>query len=95
MISINLMLKYNPVPVSVERKETEEAQKLYAEIVAAMSSSSPQLLELTCDKQDGKKIAVFSDQISAAILSEKDGATTAGRGAGFFSLVESDTEANS
>ena len=95
MISINLMLKYNPVPVSVQRKETEEAEKLYAEILTAMRSPSPQLLELTCDKQDGKKIAVLSDQISAAILSEKDGAANAGRGAGFFSLVESDTEAQS
>ena len=95
MISINLMLKYSPVPVSVQRKEAEEAEKLYAEILAAMRSPSPQLLELACDKQEGKKIAILSDQISAAILSGKDDATSPGRGAGFFSLVESDAEVKS
>ena len=92
MISIDLMLKYSPVPVSVQRKEAQEAETLYGEILAAMRSTPPQLLELTCDKQPEKKVAVLSDQISAAILSQKDGAATSGRAAGFFSLAESNTE---
>ncbi|MFM6632507.1 MAG: hypothetical protein ACKPI8_21470, partial [Microcystis panniformis] len=31
------------------------------------------LLELTCEKQTDKKVAVFSDQISAVIVSQKSG----------------------
>ena len=95
MIAIDLMLKYSPIPVSVQRKETEEAEKLYADILAAMRSSTPKLIELTCDKQTEKKVAVLSDQISAAILSQKDGSASTGRAAGFFSLAESKTEATS
>jgi hypothetical protein len=92
MISIDLMLKYSPVPLSVQRKEAEPAEALYQEILSAMRSPTPKLLELTCDKQPEKKVAVLSDQISAAILSEKDGAANAGRAAGFFSLAESSVE---
>lgn len=92
MISIDLMLKYSPIPLSVQRKEAEQAEALYQEILAAMRSPTPKLLELTCDKQPEKKVAVLSDQISAAILSEKDGAASAGRAAGFFSLAESSVE---
>lgn len=92
MISIDLMLKYSPIPLSVQRKEAEQAEALYQEILAAMRSPTPKLLELTCDKQPEKKVAVLSDQISAAILSEKDGGASAGRAAGFFSLAESSVE---
>jgi hypothetical protein len=95
MISIDLMLKYSPVPLSVQRKEAEPAEALYQEILSAMRSATPKLLELTCDKQPEKKVAVLSDQISAAILSEKDGAANAGRAAGFFSLAESSVEVKS
>ena len=87
MIAIDLMLKYSPVPLSVQRKETEQAEALYQEILSAMRSPAPQLLELTCDKQPEKRVAVLSDQISAVIVSQKDGAATAGRTAGFFSLT--------
>ncbi|MFM7440938.1 MAG: hypothetical protein ACKO2V_20455 [Snowella sp.] len=92
MIAIDLMLKYSPVPLSVQRKEAEQAESLYQEILAAMRSPTPTLVELTCDKQPEKKVAVLSDQISAAILSQKDGAANAGRTAGFFSPTESNVE---
>ncbi|MEA5536434.1 hypothetical protein [Crocosphaera sp. XPORK-15E] len=88
MISIDLALKYIPIPISVQRKETEDAEALYQQIVSAMKSPTPQLLELTCEKQTEKKVAVMSDQIGAVILSQKDGSTAAGRVPGFFSMVE-------
>jgi hypothetical protein len=89
MFTIDLSLKYSPMPVSVQRKEAETAEALYQEIISAMDSSSPKLLQLTCDKQPEKKVALFSDQISAVILSEKDGAAAAGRAAGFFAATAS------
>ncbi|BFM40900.1 hypothetical protein [Synechocystis sp. LKSZ1] len=88
MISIDLTLKYSPVPVSVQRKEAADAEALYAQITAAMRSATPELLELTCEKQTEKKVALMSDQISAVILSQKDGSAVAGKVPGFFALAQ-------
>ena len=87
MISIDLTLKYAPMPVSVQRKEEKEAEALYQQITAAMKSPTAQLLELTCDKQPEKKVAVMSDQIGAVILSQKDGTAAAGRAPGFYAIA--------
>jgi len=83
MFSIDLTLKYSPIPITVQRKESADAQKVYEEVMNALKSSTPQLVELNCEKDPEKKVAVFSDQISAVILSQKDG-SPAGRPAGFF-----------
>lgn len=87
MIAIDLILKYAPMPVSVQRKDAEAAEALYQTIVGAMKSPTPTLLELTCDKQPEKKVAVMSDRIAAAIVSQKDGTATAGRTPGFFAMA--------
>ncbi|MGL5033905.1 MAG: hypothetical protein ACRC6M_08910 [Microcystaceae cyanobacterium] len=84
MISIDVTLKYSPVTVSVQRKESADAELLYQQIISAMGSPTAQLLELTCEKQTEKKVAFLTDQISAVILSQKDGSATPGKGAGFF-----------
>jgi len=83
MFSIDLTLKYSPIPLTVQRKESEDAQAVYQDVMNALKSTTPQLVELTCEKDPEKKVAVFSDQISAVILSQKDG-SSAGRPAGFF-----------
>lgn len=83
MISVDLTLKYSPMPVSVQRKEKDDAEALYQTIIGAMQSDKPQLLELACEKQTEKKVAIMSDQISAIIVSEKDGSASAGRVPGF------------
>ncbi len=88
MFSLDILLKMIPMPVSVQRKDEESAQSLYQTIIQAMQGGTPQLLELTCDKQPEKKIAVFSDQISAVILSQKSGAAATGRAPGFLAVAE-------
>lgn len=55
MITIDLLVRYIPVPLSVEKKEESEAQTLYNQIIEAMKSSETQIVELTCDKQTDKK----------------------------------------
>ncbi|MDJ0729635.1 MAG: hypothetical protein QNJ33_06530 [Crocosphaera sp.] len=90
MISLDLALKYTPIPISVQRKEVDDAKALYDQIVNAMKSGTSQLIELTCEKQTEKKVAVMSDQISAVILSQKDGAAATGRVPGFYSMVEAE-----
>jgi len=82
MFSIDLTLKYSPVPITVQRKESDAAQSVYQDVLKALQAKTPQLVELTCEKDPEKKVAVFSDQISAVIISQKDGAST-GR-PGFF-----------
>ena len=86
MISINVTLKYSPMPVSVERKETTDAEALYSQLTTAMRSPTPELLELTCEKQTEKKVAIMSDQISAVIVSQKDGSASSGKSTGFVGM---------
>ncbi|AOY79325.1 MAG: hypothetical protein F6J90_12600 [Moorea sp. SIOASIH] len=88
MFTIDLILRNTPMPLSVQRKSEEEAQATYQEILTAMRSGHPKLLELSCDHQPEKKIGVLSDQISAAMISQKSGATGSGRTPGFFAMAE-------
>ncbi|WP_017306013.1 hypothetical protein [Spirulina subsalsa] len=83
MFTIDLVLKFSPIPVSVQRKEEADAKALYQQIVQALSQTPPQLIQLTCEKQPDKQVAVMSDQISAVVVSEKS-AAMAGRSTGFF-----------
>ena len=87
MYSIDITLKLSPIPISVQRKEEAAADSLYQTILNAMRSPNPELLELTCEKQTDKKVAVFSDQISAVIVSQKSGAASTGRVPGFVPLA--------
>ena len=88
MFSIDLTLKNTPVPLSIQRKSLEEAEATYQDIIKAMRSENPQLLELSCQHQQDKKIGVLSNQISAVMISQKSGAAGAGRTPGFFALAE-------
>jgi hypothetical protein len=87
MFTLDLIVKYSPVPLSVEKKEESEAQALYDKILSAMEADKPQVIELTCDKQKDKKIAIISDQISGVILSQKSGAAATGKAPGFLSAI--------
>ncbi|MFM7715532.1 MAG: hypothetical protein ACKO7A_23345 [Microcystis sp.] len=87
MYSIDITLKLSPIPISVQRKEEAAADALYQTITNAMRSPNPELLELTCEKQTDKKVAVLSDQISAVIVSQKSGAASPGKAAGFVALA--------
>ncbi len=61
---------------------------LYGQILAAMGSGSPQILELTCDRNPDKKIAVLSSEICAVQVSDKsNSAAAAGRPPGFAALA--------
>ncbi|HCA97524.1 MAG TPA: hypothetical protein DEP38_23810 [Cyanobacteria bacterium UBA9226] len=90
MFTIDLTLNYTSMPLSVQRKEAEDAEATYKEIIKAMQAKEPKLLELTCDRSKEKKIAVFSDRISAVMISEKSGTASSGRSPGFFSIAEED-----
>jgi hypothetical protein len=88
MFTIDLTLKNTPFPISVQRKSAEDAETLYKQIVEIMGSGHSQILELTCEKQPEKKIAVISGEILAVQISQKSSTAATGRPPGFFALAE-------
>jgi hypothetical protein len=89
MIFIDLTLKSTAFPVSVQRKTSEDAEAVYTEIVQAMRSGQPEIMELTCDRQTEKKVAVRVSEILSIQIAQKDGSAVGGnRPPGFFALGE-------
>ena len=87
MYTIDIIVRNTALPISIERKEANDAEQVYQQVLSAINSTDRQVLELTCEKQEGKKVAVVSDSIVATIVSQKSGAASTGRAAGFFSAV--------
>lgn len=83
MYIIELALKLSPFPLSVQRKEFDDAQSLYNQIRDAMLRQSSPLLELTCDQIKNKKIAVVAGEILAVQIYEKTAATGGVKRPGF------------
>ncbi len=83
MYTVEIILKNNPIALSVQRKDQENAEALYREIANAIAEGNPKTLELTCEKQEGKKVSVITGEITAVQVSEKSGAS-ANMGAGFI-----------
>jgi len=87
MFTIDLTLKNTPFPYSVQRKSEEEAAELYNQILSAMKSGNPAILELTCEKQPEKKIALLTSEILGLQLSQKSSAAASGKQPGFLALA--------
>ncbi|HEY9648528.1 MAG TPA: hypothetical protein V6C88_19265 [Chroococcidiopsis sp.] len=89
MYIIDLALKNTPSMLSVQRKTEEDAQTIYKQVVEAIRTGNPTLIELTCEQQVDKKLTVLVSELAAVQLSEKSGTGTAsGRVPGFFAMTE-------
>ena len=71
MYVVELSLKLSPMPVAVQRKEPSDAEALYGQVRQAMESGQPRLLELTCEKEESKKVSLLSSEIVAVQTYEK------------------------
>ena len=80
---IELALRMSPVPVSVQRKELADADGLYQQIRQALEHGQPRLLELTCEKVEGKKVTLLVSEVLAVQLYEKASATGGSKRPGF------------
>ena len=80
---IELALRMSPVPVSVQRKEMADAEALYQQIRQSIEQSQPRLLELTCEKVEGKKVTVLISEVLAVQLYEKAAAAGGSQRPGF------------
>ena len=87
MFTIDIVLQDIPLPIQVQRKEAEAADSLYQQIRSAMESGSSELIELTCDKDEDKKVAVKGNLICAISVNKKSGGMAEGRVPGFFAAV--------
>jgi hypothetical protein len=87
MYVIEILLKNTAMPLSVQRKTVEEATTVYQQVLAAMQSNDRSLLELACDRQPEKKIAMMTDLIVATQMYEKSGAAASGKTPGFATFA--------
>jgi hypothetical protein len=88
MYIVELTLKHTALPLSVQKKTEEAAQAAYTQVMKALTTGQPALLELTCEQQEGKKIAVLTSELAAAQVYEKSGsASSSGKAPGFFALT--------
>lgn len=87
MFTIDIVLQDIPLPVSVQRKESEAAESLYQQLLQVMRSGSSEIVELTCDKDEDKKVAIKGNLISGISLNKKSGGMAEGRVPGFFAGV--------
>jgi hypothetical protein len=89
MFILEINLKNTPVTLSVQKKTGEDAEAAYQQVLEALRSGSNKLVELTCDHQTSKKLAILSGDIAAAQVYEKSStATSSGRPPGFFAMAE-------
>ena len=88
MFTIDITLQNTPITLSVQKKEEAAAQALYQSLLQALKTKTPEILEIECDQQVGKKIALLAAQMAAIQMYEKSGTSAAsGKPPGFFSMV--------
>ena len=71
MYVIELAIKMSPMPVSVQRKEQATAEALYQQVRQTMEQGQPRLLELSCEKMEGKRVTVLSSEVLSVQIYEK------------------------
>ena len=67
------------MPLVVQRKEHEDAKRLYSEVVDSIQKGNQRLLEMTCEKVEDKRITVLVSEISAVQIYEKTSSSTSKR----------------
>jgi len=76
MYLIEITLKANPIALVVQRKDLEAADQLYKSILETLKTGHPKILELTCERQPEKKVAVLTAEITGIQISEKSSANS-------------------
>ncbi|QEY33530.1 hypothetical protein EVJ50_12300 [Synechococcus sp. RSCCF101] len=71
MYVIEMSLKLSPMPFSVQRKERDAAEGLFAEVRQALENQQPRLLNLSCEKDEEKRVCLLSSEIVAVQMYEK------------------------
>ena len=80
---IELAIKLSPIPLVVQRKNHEDAKRLYAEILQIIQKNNERFLEITCEKVEDKKISVLVSEIIAVQIYEKTSSAGSSKRPGF------------
>jgi len=83
MYVVELSLKLSPMPLAVQRKELADAEALYSQVRGCLENGTPKLLELSCEKEEHKRITLLSSEIVAVQLYEKSAMGSSGKRPGF------------
>ena len=91
MYSLELSMRYSPFPLSIQKKEFEDVQKIYNEIKNAMNENveSSNLIELRCDKVQDKLIAVRAKEVISVQIYEKSSVAGGAKRPGFSLDIDS------
>jgi len=83
MYVVELSLRLSPMPIAVQRKELEAAQALYQEVRQALENGHPKVLDLSCEKDEHKRVSLLSSEIVAVQTYKKSASGGGGKRPGF------------
>jgi hypothetical protein len=83
MYAVEITLRLSPIPLTVQRKEFDAAEALYGAVRQAMDAGNPRLLELSCEKEESKRLTLLSSEILAVQIYEKTAGGSGGKRPGF------------
>ena len=83
MYCIELSIKLSPFPLIVQRKNHEDARRLYSEVRDSIQKGNQKIIELTCEKVEDKKITVLVSEIIALQIYEKTSSSGTSKRPGF------------
>ena len=85
MYSLEISLRYSPFPLSVQKKDYENAKRIYDEIKDCMSGNNQNspLIELSCEKVQDKLITVLAKEVISVQIYEKSAVAGGSKRPGF------------
>ena len=85
MYSLELILKYSPFPISIQKKNYDDAKRIYEEIKNHMkdNTNNSNLIELSCEKVQDKLITVRVQEIISLQIYEKSSVAGGSKRPGF------------
>ena len=96
MYTVEVTLKNVPATVTVQRKELDDAEALYQQLLGALRGENSGVVELTCERQTEKKAAFLGSEVLSVQLSGKAKSSSSGsRPPGFLALATESEDENS
>ena len=84
MFIVEIALKLNPLPLSVQRKTLPSAMALLERLKQAMAKDNNRtIVEFGCDKNEAKTVLVVSGEIAAVQVYEKSSVGSGSKRPGF------------
>ncbi len=85
MYSLEISLRYSPFPLSIQRKDYEDAKRIYDEIKNFMNGNNENsaLIELSCEKVQDKLITVLAKEVISVQIYEKSALAGGSKRPGF------------